>query len=89
MAKSKVITIEEAYKTIIWPLYKHKDFTHAHDALRAYLDDPLIIDELNLPKEVKTELDKEIRRRMTPQSLKVVANFELKCNEFAGIEAIK
>ena len=42
-----------------------------------------------LTEEVKDALVKNIRRRMTPQPLKIRADIELKCFQFDGVLHIK
>lgn len=43
----------------------------------------------SLTEEVKDILVKNIRRRMTPQPLKVRADVEMKCYQYGGVEHIK
>lgn len=42
-----------------------------------------------LTEEVKDALIKNIRRRMTPQPLKIRADIEMKCFQFDGVLHIK
>ena len=42
-----------------------------------------------MTEEVKDALVKNIRRRMTPQSLKIQADIEMKCFQFDGVLHIK
>ena len=42
-----------------------------------------------LTEEVKDALVKNIRRRMTPQPLKIRADIEMKCFQFDGVLHIK
>lgn len=42
-----------------------------------------------LTDEVKEALIKNIRRRMTPQPLKIRADIEMKCFQFDGVNHIK
>lgn len=42
-----------------------------------------------MTEEVKEALIKNIRRRMTPQPLKIRADIELKCFQFDGVLHIK
>ncbi|KAL8158873.1 hypothetical protein V2J09_000410 [Rumex salicifolius] len=39
--------------------------------------------------EIRNALVKNVRRRMTPQQLKIVASVELKCFQFDGVLHIK
>lgn len=42
-----------------------------------------------MSEEVKMSLIKDIRRRMTPQPLKIRADVEMKCFQFDGVLHIK
>lgn len=90
--------LEELYKQISWPLYRI--FGHAFDAFKVMVadDGDAIFKRLEedrgtpldvLTPEVKEALLKNIKRRMTPQPLKIRADVELTCFHYDGIEHIK
>ncbi|GBF90073.1 eukaryotic translation initiation factor 2 subunit alpha [Raphidocelis subcapitata] len=90
--------LEELYKTIAWPLYRI--FGHAFDAFKLMVadDGAAIIARLEedhggpmelLTPAVKDQLLKNIKRRMTPQPLKIRADVEMTCFAYDGIERIK
>jgi translation initiation factor 2 subunit 1 len=98
VAETTTADLEELYKTIAWPLYRM--FGHAFDAFKTMTQDegdaifkkleedrgePLSI----LTPEVKDALLKNIKRRMTPQPVKIRADVELTCFQYDGIEHIK
>lgn len=92
--------LEELYKNIAWPLYK--GYGHAFDAFKTMVSDDgeAIFKRLEeqgaaadpveiLAPEVKDALLKNIKRRMTPQPVKVRADVELTCFAYDGIEHIR
>ena len=78
-----------------WPLYAK--YGHCFEAFKHMVDDPdKVLDELKKPDgspavndEVKNALVKDIRRRMTPQPLKIRADVELTCFAYDGVLHIK
>ncbi|WZZ40288.1 hypothetical protein YC2023_036553 [Brassica napus] len=96
--------IKELYVNIGWPLYrKHGHAFEAFKVLVTDPDSVLgsltrEIKEVGpdgqelypaVTEEVKDALVKNIRRRMTPQPMKIRADIELKCFQFDGVVHIK
>jgi len=80
--------LEELYTQTAWPLYKK--FGHAYDAFRvAVTDDASVFAGMEVPPEVLEPLLKHIRRRLTPQPVKIRSDFELTCFNYEGVDAIK
>lgn len=90
--------LEELYKRLVWPLYTL--YGHAFEAFRLMVTDPDIVlnkaaeisstkDGIVLEEHVKAALLKDIRRRMTPQPLKIRADVEITCFEYDGVEHIR
>lgn len=90
--------LEELNRTVAWPLYKK--YKHAFEAFKVIVQDPdMILDQLTkevdgqtvpaLTPELKEVLVKNIRRRMTPQPLKIRADIELTCFAYDGVYHIK
>lgn len=86
--------LELMYSSIAWPLYR--TYGHAFDAFKAMVQEPQpVFDKLvemndGEPLEVLTDSVKEaimknIRRRMTPQPVKIRADVELTCFAYDGI----
>ena len=87
-------TLQELYEHMAWPLYK----THGHcfEAFKRMVSDPdAILDALRAPgwlsggRRGGGSAVKDIRRRMTPQPLKVRADVELTCFAYDGVMHIK
>eukprot|EP01102_Stenamoeba_stenopodia_P010630 TRINITY_DN3227_c0_g1_i1.p1 TRINITY_DN3227_c0_g1~~TRINITY_DN3227_c0_g1_i1.p1 ORF type:complete len:372 (+),score=153.33 TRINITY_DN3227_c0_g1_i1:157-1272(+) len=79
--------LEDLYKSFGWPLYKQ--FGHAYDAFKIAITDAKVFDSLDINPEVKDVLVKDIRRRLTPQPVKIRADIEVTCFDYEGIDAIK
>ena len=86
---------EELYEHMAWPLYAK--YGHCFEAFKQMVSSPdAILDALQRPdgspavnSEVKEALVKDIRRRMTPQPLKIRADVELTCFAYDGVMHIK
>jgi translation initiation factor 2 subunit 1 len=89
-----VDALQELYEQLGWPLYKRHG--HAFDAFKQLAQDP---DTLLAPftpdvapvitDSVRDALMVNIRRRMTPQPLKIRADVELTCFAYDGVLHIK
>mmetsp|Transcript_4003 Transcript_4003/g.8113 ORF Transcript_4003/g.8113 Transcript_4003/m.8113 type:complete len:332 (+) Transcript_4003:35-1030(+) len=101
VAETTGTELEDLYTQIGWPLYKM--FGHAHDAFRQMITDEesdAVFERLKneyhggkdipiLTPDVKEGLLKNIRRRLTPQPIKIRADVEMTCFNYDGIEHIK
>uniref|UniRef100_A0A7R9V919 S1 motif domain-containing protein n=1 Tax=Chlamydomonas euryale TaxID=1486919 RepID=A0A7R9V919_9CHLO len=98
VAETTKSDVEALYQSITWPLYRI--FGHAFDAFKIMVADngAAIVARLEedkggpiepLTEEVKEALLKNVKRRMTPQPLKVRADVELSCFAYDGVEHIK
>eukprot|EP00775_Hariotina_reticulata_P009777 gene9777-9934_t len=89
--------LEELYKQVAWPLFKL--YGHAFEAFKQMVQDDgsAIIKRLEedrgpltvLTPAVQEALLKNIKRRMTPQPLKIRADVELTCFAYDGVERIR
>jgi len=80
--------LEELYKSFGWPLYRR--YGHAIDAFKMAISDPdPVFEGLSITPVVKEALLKDIKRRLTPQAMKLRADIELNCFTEEGIDAIK
>ncbi|KAK9829344.1 hypothetical protein WJX72_005290 [[Myrmecia] bisecta] len=87
--------LEELYQNVGWPLYKM--YGHAFEAFKQMVQDPDAIfkrlqDEIHggepiavLTPEVREAIIKNVRRRMTPQPLKIRADVDLTCFAYDGV----
>lgn len=80
--------IEVLYESVAWPLYEH--FEHPFDAFRlAVTESENVFAGLPMTDEVKRQLTTVIHRRLTPQPVKIRADFDVICYEYEGVEAIR
>eukprot|EP00201_Polytomella_parva_P009663 CAMPEP_0175057384 /NCGR_PEP_ID=MMETSP0052_2-20121109/11234_1 /TAXON_ID=51329 ORGANISM="Polytomella parva, Strain SAG 63-3" /NCGR_SAMPLE_ID=MMETSP0052_2 /ASSEMBLY_ACC=CAM_ASM_000194 /LENGTH=327 /DNA_ID=CAMNT_0016322591 /DNA_START=105 /DNA_END=1084 /DNA_ORIENTATION=- len=98
VAESTGRDLEVLYRDVAWPLYQL--YGHAFDAFKTMVQDDgsIIFNRLVensdgsieiLDDQVRDALLKNIKRRMTPQPVKVRADVELTCFQYDGIEHIK
>lgn len=88
VAETVGVDMEELYKRWGWPLYTR--YGHAYDGFRIAVKDPeSVLQGLDIHENEKEELLKNIRRRLTPQAIKLRADIEVTCYEYEGIDAVK
>ncbi|KAI8997148.1 eukaryotic translation initiation factor 2 alpha subunit-domain-containing protein [Pilobolus umbonatus] len=88
VAEKNDIPLKELYETIGWPLYRK--FGHAYDAFKmAIINSDTVFQGLTISNEVLKELLAIIKRRMTPQPVKIRAQLDLRCTGIDGVNAIK
>jgi len=61
----------------------------SYDCFKKAVDDPEILDKLEITDEQKDALLKTIRQRLTPQAEKLRAEIEVTCYQYEGVDAIK
>jgi len=82
------IPMIDLYTLFGWDLYKR--FGHAHDAFTMIVTDAdAILNQYDIPEKAKAVLLKTIRRKLTPQPIKIRADLEVTCFGYEGIDAIK
>jgi len=86
--------LESLYQSIGWPLYRIHG--HCFEGFKHVVADPEgTFKQLQghtqeeLSNDVKDDLEKQIKRRMTPQPLKIRADVELTCFAYDGVVHIK
>lgn len=101
VAETQSVDLYHLYSVIAWPLYKLHG--HAHDAFKVMVVSPdemwtklMGVSEEDEEKDwsivttaVKEAVMKNIRRKMTPQPLKIRADLEMTCFQYDGVEHIK
>lgn len=83
--------IETLYKESAWKLdKKFGGPARSYDAFRlAITEDPSIFDQIELDGKLKDSLVDNIRRRLTPQPVKIRSDLEVACYAYEGINAVK
>eukprot|EP00744_Colponema_vietnamica_P002920 GILI01004535.1.p1 GENE.GILI01004535.1~~GILI01004535.1.p1 ORF type:complete len:348 (-),score=129.75 GILI01004535.1:198-1241(-) len=89
VAEQLNMDLEALYIQVGWPLYRK--YSHAYDAFSLLIGpEPVdIFEGLEVPQSTKDLLIKQIKRRMTPQPVKIRADVEVTCFDYEGIDAIK
>jgi len=83
--------LEEFYRKTAW--YFDKKYAAsggAHEMFKEAAQKPEILDELeDIDEHTKEVLLKDVKRRLTPQAVKVRADVEVLCYAYEGIDAVK
>jgi translation initiation factor 2 subunit 1 len=88
VAETVGVDMLELYQRWGWPLYKK--YAHAYDGMRIAVNDPdTVLDGLDIRPDEREELLRNVRRRLTPQAIKVRADIEVTCFQFEGIDAVR
>lgn len=70
------MSLETLYEQVGWPLYKK--YGHAYDAFKlAINEEEKLFEGIEVTPEIRTELMANIRRRLTPQAVKLRAGTDL------------
>lgn len=100
VSETEGVQLDYLYEQLGWPLYKK--YGHAYGAFQQIVTDPTVLDGLTrvdeegnevaceqLEANVRTALLKGIKRRMTPQPLKIRADLDITCFDFDGVLRIQ
>lgn len=102
VAQHEKIPIEELYSNVAWPMYKQfkiqnpnvedekkVEYMHCYDVFKMGITDAAIFNALSISPTLKETLMMHIRRRLTPQPIKIRSDVEVTCFTYEGIEAIR
>uniref|UniRef100_A0A914DYT0 Eukaryotic translation initiation factor 2 subunit 1 n=1 Tax=Acrobeloides nanus TaxID=290746 RepID=A0A914DYT0_9BILA len=82
--------LEELYEKTAWHFdRKFKKKAAAYDIFKKALTDSTVFDECDITPEVKEKLLEDIKKKLTPQAVKIRADIEVSCFAYEGIEAVK
>jgi translation initiation factor 2 subunit 1 len=88
VAEKSNVDLEELYRMVGWPLYKK--YGHAYDAFKiAIAESEGVLEGIEMTDEIKAELLSNVRRRLTPQPVKIRADLEISCFAYEGVNALK
>ena len=62
---------------------------HCYDVFKMGITDERVFDGIDMASNVRDQLMKQIRRRLTPQPIKIRSDIEVTCFTYEGIEAIR
>ncbi|ETN82016.1 S1 RNA binding domain protein [Necator americanus] len=92
-AKAKAINSRQStdlYMRTAWHFdRKEKKKAAAYDVFKRAISDPHVLDECDITNEVREALLEDIRKKLTPQAVKIRADIEVSCFSYDGIDAIK
>lgn len=82
--------LEDLYKKTAWHFdKKYATSGGSYGMFKEAAQKPEVLDELDIDAATKEVLLKNIKRRLTPQAVKVRADVEVLCYEYEGINAVK
>jgi len=91
VARTEKVDVEELYKNTAWTL--EKTFggpASSYNAFRlAVTENEAIFDQLNLTGDLKNKVVDQIKKRLTPQPVKIRSDIEVACYAYEGIDAVK
>lgn len=64
-------------------------FSSSYEVFKHAVNDPSILDKCGLDDETKETLLSNIRRRLTPQAVRIRSDIEVACYGYEGIDAVK
>ncbi|CAJ0577659.1 unnamed protein product, partial [Mesorhabditis spiculigera] len=82
--------LEELYEKTAWHFdRKEKKKAACYDVFKKAIQDATVFDECDISADIKEKLLEDIRKKLTPQAVKIRADIEVTCFSYAGISAIK
>lgn len=88
VAENHKMRLEDLYIKLGWPLYNK--YGHAYEAFRKGITEPEeVFGEFELGEDIMKTLMNQMRKRLTPQPIKIRADIEVTCFDYEGIDAIK
>ncbi|VDN54012.1 unnamed protein product [Dracunculus medinensis] len=82
--------LENLYEKTAWYFDKKlKKKAAAYDVFKKAISDPSVLDECDINNEIREKLLEDIRKRLTPQAVKIRADIEVSCFAYDGIDAVK
>ncbi|KAL5016081.1 hypothetical protein ScPMuIL_005670 [Solemya velum] len=82
--------LEELYKKTAWHFdEKYKKPGASYEVFKHAVANPEILDELEITDDTKEVLLDNIKRRLTPQAVKIRADLEVACTNYEGVDAVK
>lgn len=85
---------EDLFTRTAWALdtkYKRptEKYPASYDMFKKAIDEPGVLDELELSDDERSVLMKNIKRRLTPQAMKIRSDVEVSCYTYEGVDAVK
>jgi len=82
--------LEDLYERTAWCFdKKYKKKASCYDVFKKAVTDATVLDECDIDKNTKQKLLEDIRKRLTPQAVKIRSDIEVSCFTYEGIDAVK
>lgn len=82
--------LEELYQKSAWFFdRKYGKAGSSYEAFKHAVSNPEILDECDLDENTRRVLISNIKRRMTPQAVKIRSDIEVSCYDYEGVDAVK
>jgi translation initiation factor 2 subunit 1 len=84
------MSLLEANEKMAWPLAKTA-YKSTYEALRALLSEPpsVVFAGLNVEERMQSLALSEVKKRLTPQAIRLRADIEVSCFSYEGINAVR
>ena len=88
------VDFENLFERTAWAFdqkYKRENekYPASYDMFKRAVDDSSVLNELELTDDERSLLIKNIKRRLTPQAMKIRADIEVSCYSYEGVDAVK
>ncbi|CEL99142.1 unnamed protein product [Vitrella brassicaformis CCMP3155] len=88
VAQTKGMTVDELNSRVTWPL--DRKYGSAHEAFKEAVAEPdEVFGGLDVAEDVKEALLSDIKRRLTPQAIKLRVRLDVCCFGYEGVTAVK
>jgi len=82
--------LEDLYERTAWYFdRKYKKKAACYDIFKKAITDPSVLDECDIDDATKQKFLEDIRKRLTPQAVKIRSDIEVSCFTYEGIDAVK
>ena len=90
VAEKLDVSLLELNQKITWPLNRSTRWKSAYEAfVFSIQDEAAVFGDLGLDDDVVAHLRESIKRRLSPQPIKIRADIQVSCYGYEGIDAIK
>jgi len=82
--------LDDLYMKTAWLFdEKYKKPVACYEVFKHAVTNPELLDECDIDEKTKEVLLENIKRRLTPQSVKIRADIEVACTNYEGVDAVK
>lgn len=82
--------LEDLYERTAWYFdKKYGKKAYAYEIFKKAISDPSVLNECSIDESTKEKLLEDIKKRLTPQAVKIRADIEVSCFTYEGIDAVR